>query len=895
MKKILLIAVCALLVACGAGVSEPPRQMLHAAQTVKTQHVATDYGAVLQEVYVSYYGRPADPGGLSYWGDILAGANAPTDLASFIAAYNTNASVKGIIDAFGTSQESLSLYGTDNAAIVNAIYQNLFNRPAEAAGLTYWTNLLSSRTISQAQAAMTIAQGARTTDAQSVQNKVAVAIQFSTALTSPQQLSAYSGLAANSTVRTMLAGVSYGTDTTSFQSTVNSTITLLVAAPTPTPGTVAVAYSADTTGIFPNPERGFYAGSGSCSYDLPTLLNYRATQSISLVLCELDLSAFVNKNIDSTTLAGFDNAMSLVRQAGLKAIVRFGYSWATGAKPQDTTKAQMLAHIAQIKPYLQSDGDVIASMQAGFIGIWGEWYYTDYFGNDGVISPQQWQDRQDVLEALLNALPANRAVALRTPAYKQHFYGSAPLTASEAYGNALKARVGHHNDCFVSDSTDFGTYNDVTADKAYLAADALYTPQGGETCALSSYSTWNNANNDMSTLHYSYLNSEYNTDVLNSWGSNIDIARRNLGYRFTLEQGGYSQSAVAGGSIAVTFSVRNSGYAAPYNARNAVLVLRDTTSGALYKFKLLADPRTWLPAVSTVVSENVVLTGVPAGSYALLLDLADPAPALSNRPEYAIRLANAGGLWEAATGFNALKHTLVVTASPTVTTSAKVYIVGDSTVAKYEQLDYPLTGWGDRIANFFNGNISFDDEAIGGTSSKSFINDGDFAPILAQLGAGDFLFIQFGHNDCCSNNPAVKSAAQTEYKQFLRMYINGARQHGAFPVLITPMNTRNADDGVVFTYNPELAPYAMAMRELALEENVPLIDLASKSVTYLNSIGYAASANVFVVLAPGTYPNYRYARNDDVHFQDYGATQMARLVTEGIRENNLQPLTASMK
>jgi hypothetical protein len=337
--------------------------------------------------------------------------------------------------------------------------------------------------------------------------------------------------------------------------------------------------------------------------------------NISLVRCEVNLAAFVNSNIDNATLAHFDSAMALIRQAGLKAIVRVGYSWDMSANPRDTTKAWMLTHIAQLKPYLQSNSDVIASMEAGFIGIWGEWYYTDYFGTNGVISSPQWQDRQDVLEALLNALPATRTVQVRTPAFKQHFYGAAALTASEAFTNTFKARVGHHNDCFVASATDFGTYTDATVDKAYLAADALYTPQGGETCALSAFSDWTNASSDMNMLHYSYLNSQYNTDVLNSWGGNIDIARRSLGYRFALESGSYPQSAVAGGSISVNFSVRNSGYAAPFNARKVILVLRDTTSGALYKLNMNADPRKWAPGASTAVSETVALAGVPAGSY----------------------------------------------------------------------------------------------------------------------------------------------------------------------------------------------------------------------------------------------------------------------------------------
>lgn len=429
----------------------------------------------------------------------------------------------------------------------------------------------------------------------------------------------------------------------------------------PIPGNSSVGYIADNAGIFPNPERGFYAGSANCRFDLSTLEGYRK-QNMSLALCEVNLAAFLNSNISSAALSDVGDAMALIRQAGLKAIVRFGYSWTDNAIPQDTSKAWILTHIAQLKSLLQSNGDVIAVMQAGFIGIWGEWYSTDYFGNNGVINPQQWQDRKDVLEAILDALPATRSVQVRTPAFKKKFYGDAPLSAAEAFGNTYKARVGHHNDCFVASDNDYGTYVDVVADKAYLATDAQYAPQGGETCGVSPRSGWADASNDMKTLHYSYLNSEYNMQVLSSWGADIDTAKRSLGYRLVLTRGGYSSRAAVGGSLSVNFSVRNDGYAAPYNPRKAELVLRNTDSGALHRFNLDTDPRLWASGATTLVSQDVALSGVPAGSYALLLNLADPLPSLAGRPEYAIRLANSD-LWEADTGFNGLNHTVVVAGS----------------------------------------------------------------------------------------------------------------------------------------------------------------------------------------------------------------------------------------
>lgn len=120
-----------LLASCGGGNgdSSSPTEVPHASTSIKAQQAAADYTNVVQQLYVSYYGRPGDPAGLSFWASYLAAGSAPTDLTSFVAAYGTNAAVKTVMENFGTSAESVALYGTSNIAIVNAIYQNLFNRP----------------------------------------------------------------------------------------------------------------------------------------------------------------------------------------------------------------------------------------------------------------------------------------------------------------------------------------------------------------------------------------------------------------------------------------------------------------------------------------------------------------------------------------------------------------------------------------------------------------------------------------------------------------------------------------------------------------------------------------------------------------------------------------------
>jgi hypothetical protein len=222
-----------------------------------------------------------------------------------------------------------------------------------------------------------------------------------------------------------------------------------------------------------------------------------------------------------------------------------------------------------------------------------------------------------------------------------------------------------------------GTYNNVAADKAYLAAENLYLPQGGETCATSTYSVWNNASQDLATLHWSFLNQDYHPDVLASWGANIDIAKRKLGYRLSLVSSSFSTQAKIGGQFTASFALRNDGYAAPFNPRGLNLVLRNNSSGTVYTAKLPDDPRRFAPGITTTVSHTFCLpSDFVAGSYAYFISLPDPVPALASRPEYAIRLANLN-VWDEATGLNDLNAGLVVNSTLDTTACA----AGDIPVA----------------------------------------------------------------------------------------------------------------------------------------------------------------------------------------------------------------------
>ncbi|MET0135140.1 MAG: DUF4832 domain-containing protein [Kibdelosporangium sp.] len=426
-------------------------------------------------------------------------------------------------------------------------------------------------------------------------------------------------------------------------------------------GNGTVSYT-PTTANFANPERGFYHHTGDCDkndFVLGTLQDYRANQGISLVMCVFYLAEFKNSPISSAALAQLRQQFDTVRSAGLKMILRFAYT--TSTEGDDAPKDRVLAHLDQLAPHLSANSDVIDVVQAGFIGAWGEWYYTKNFGDAGTVTAADWANRKAVTDKLLSVLPATRMVQLRTPKFKRTMYATDPLPPGQAHNGTALARLGHHNDCFLASPDDFGTYENPAVEYPYLQAETTYVAMGGETCAVNApRSSCPTATGELGGFHWSYLNTDYNRDVINAWNSEgclPDITRR-LGYRFALKSGTYPATAGRGGALPVNITLTNDGYAAPANPRSLALVLRSTSTSSTYRIALNADPRKWTAGSSVTVNQTVTVpSGIPTGSYALLLSLSDPQ--LSSRPEYAIRLANEN-VWEAAGGLNNLRHTVTI-------------------------------------------------------------------------------------------------------------------------------------------------------------------------------------------------------------------------------------------
>ncbi len=412
-----------------------------------------------------------------------------------------------------------------------------------------------------------------------------------------------------------------------------------------------------TDEIFINPERGFYTQLTTYNTQSPitlSSLNNIKSQGRSIILRMYYLTNFRNVPLSQAMLTMIANDFNTIRQAGMKCVLRFAYSDNIGQP--DAPLNIILNHIDQMKPILQQNGDVILVMQAGFIGAWGEWHSSTN-GLDNTAS------RRAILFKILDALPTNRMVQVRTPKFKQEIFNNVnPIPPDSAFMETYYTRTGHHNDCFLASWDDYGTYTDTTVEKQYLSDDCLFVPMGGETCNPSPFSGCDNAVYQMRRLRWTYLNASYHPTVLNNWVVNgcMNDVKRLLGYRFELINGTYTNSLKPGDAFDFYLTLVNQGNASLFNPRDVELILVDKNSGQRYVCKLPVDPRHWKPGDTTYLHYQIgIKSNHPLGNYDLYLNLPDAASNLHFNPSYSVRVANLN-LWDAEKGYNKLNHELVV-------------------------------------------------------------------------------------------------------------------------------------------------------------------------------------------------------------------------------------------
>ncbi|QCE42776.1 DUF4832 domain-containing protein [Psychroserpens sp. NJDZ02] len=438
-----------------------------------------------------------------------------------------------------------------------------------------------------------------------------------------------------------------------------------------------VTYEASNN-VIANPERGLqkysitsnnYATTlGANNLSVATLNNWKtSTDKVTVVYRYFILDAFLNSDINATYLNNIQTDFDNIRTSGLKIITRFSYSNAQSTAPQQPSKSQILAHISQLAPLLETNKDIFFSMQAGFIGTWGEWYYTNSseFGTDGNITSTQWLNRKEIIEAMLAAAPPEIPIQVRYAGIKTNMYGNTMLTEQTAYLNTANARIGFYNDAFLNNYGDQGTYsvsnectNPVeTTEYNYVANETKFLPMTGETNGLNPCNdgfrtTSDNAINEMNLTHWTTINRDYYIpfweDIISS--NAYDDILKQLGYRFVLNASTVTTNTTG---FDISLNISNVGFARPFKQRDVFLIIKNTATNVITTEVIDTDIRTWENTVSITQDFNLDAEG----TYQLYLWMPDNAPALKNNPDYSIQFAN-NNTWETATGYNTLLQTI---------------------------------------------------------------------------------------------------------------------------------------------------------------------------------------------------------------------------------------------
>lgn len=513
-----------------------------------------------------------------------------------------------------------------------------------------------------------------------------------------------------------------------------------------TPLSVTVTTGDAPLGVIWNPERGFYYDASTIDDDYVytgapfqyTLLTDGDCQEAinrgcSLIHRIIRLDDYkTNPTIHAAFLANIQADLNKMKAWGLKCVLRFSYSYYEDYQNHtghvyDAEESIIFSHITQLKAVtrLPDNEPVISSIEAGFIGNWGEWHYSFNYADPwtGAVTPTQQDARNRIGKKILE-LGVSRLVAYRTPFIQRQLTDvglKATPVVNAVPGNgdgetAPASRVAAHNDCFLSDTDDQGTYDiagspPYSVDRLYLKTQSAKTFDGGEFCGLDENyanltgtptgpdgSYIGNALTQMKEFHFSYLNSangNNNDFVTHYWnthsfsippyGTYLNEVRRKLGYRFELVS-----TVLNTTTKEFKINLKNVGFAKLFNFRKVYLVFRSTAAGANppeYRVRIMnADPREWLPdpvspATYTLTKSliNMVTTNgaggvaVPSGTYKLYLYMPDNNTSLNLSAQslrYAIRFANANQagatFWNTATptpalaGYNNLYRTVTI-------------------------------------------------------------------------------------------------------------------------------------------------------------------------------------------------------------------------------------------
>jgi len=406
--------------------------------------------------------------------------------------------------------------------------------------------------------------------------------------------------------------------------------------------TVTQTFTSIGTTEIANPERGFYQWAGSTYIHQYSVSNLNAIKANgnTMALGLIDLSPYrTTTTIPSSFLNSLSTGFAAARTAGVKVIVRAVYNYSNSG--QEATESIMTGHISQLAATLEANKDVIAYIQAGYIGPYGEWWANGsqtVLGNDTAAKAR-------IGQAILNNTPKELMVCFRYPKDIIAWY-STPLNGSKLGDQSNQSRTASHNDCFCAGSDNGGTWQN-QSQRTYMATNQKWVPNGGETCdgvGTPDYSAAT-AVGDGSAYGWTYMNQDYSNTFMTNWKNTTyqgetlyNYIRRKLGYRLELTQVQHPSAATQGSSMVFTATISNTGWNRVHSARKLRVILRNNSTGNV----VTADGdvvRTVGPGETKTLT--VVVTAPQTGSYSVFLAIPDIYPTTSGVAAHAIRFANA--------------------------------------------------------------------------------------------------------------------------------------------------------------------------------------------------------------------------------------------------------------
>lgn len=421
---------------------------------------------------------------------------------------------------------------------------------------------------------------------------------------------------------------------------------------------------AEAARAVPSPGRGFLRFAAVADADLAWV----AESGDTLIYGPIRLDPTRNalpEGLEAALDAGFASARAHGVMVVARAVYNDGFE---GDAAPDAPLDRMRGHIAALGPILSRNADVLLAVQAGLIGAWGEWH--------GSANGHDAEARRAVVDGWLAALPETVPLQVRTPAFKIEATGDAAPGAA--------ARIGHHNDCFLSSETDVGTYpaGETARWLDWLEVDTADAIFGGETCALHPRNACPAALDELARLHVSFLNRGWHPDVIERWRTDgcLDDIEARLGHRLVFERATWPESIVRGDRLPLAIDLRNDGFAPPRLPWRAWIFVVDDGGAVAATWPIGGDLRRWAPGGHRI--EVAPRLDIPPGRYTLewgawhaidgirnpsnginddmdgmqhgMNGIPDDMPSLDGlAPRFGLRLANAG-VWRPESGRNRL-------------------------------------------------------------------------------------------------------------------------------------------------------------------------------------------------------------------------------------------------